>query len=167
MRVARQAKSKATTRGARERNGNRNQSGKALEFPSATQTSNRSPVRTQERRTFARARMALSLAVRRVAGQPCSQPPALRTIDISSSGASFLYPQRIEPGTPLHLEVTLIEERRRHRAVRMCSDAHVVRAEAAGKSDWHTLAVVFDEIGYERDEHLLARPEMPAALPRS
>ena len=37
--------------------------------------------------------------------------------------------------------VTLIEERLRHRAVRMCTDAHVVRAEAAEKSDWHTLAI--------------------------
>jgi hypothetical protein len=111
--------------------------------------------------------MALSLSVRRVAGQPSSQPLALRTINISSGGASFLYPQRIEPGTPLRVEVTLIEERLRHRAVRMCTDACVVRAEAAGKPDWHTLAVVFDEIAYERDEHLLARSELPAALPRS
>jgi hypothetical protein len=126
--------------------------------------SERAPIRTQERRTFARARMALSLSVRRVAGQLSSQPLALRTIDISSSGASFLYPQRVEPGTPLRIEVTLIEERLRHRAVRMCANAHVVRAGAAGRPDWHTLAVVFDEIGYERDEHLLARSELPAAL---
>jgi hypothetical protein len=111
--------------------------------------------------------MTLSLAVRRVAGQPSSQTLALRTIDISSSGASFLYPHRIEPGTPLRIEVTLIEERLRHRAVRMCTDAHVVRAEAAEKSDWHTLAVVFDEIGYERDEHLLARSASPGAHPAS
>jgi hypothetical protein len=107
--------------------------------------------------------MALALSVRRVAGQPSSESLTLRTIDISSSGALFLYPQRIEPGTPLRIEVTLIEERLRHRAVRMCTDAHVVRAQTNGKPGWYALAVAFDEIGYERDEHLLRRSEPRAA----
>jgi c-di-GMP-binding flagellar brake protein YcgR len=161
MRVARQAKSRTATIAIQERDRN------ASAFDGAARLSKRSPVRTQERRAYARARMALALSVLRVAGQPSSQPPALRTIDISSSGALFLYPQRIEPGTPLRIEVTLIEERLRHRAVRMRTDAHVVRAQTNGKPGWHALAVAFDEIGYLRDEHLLAPSKVPAALPHS
>jgi hypothetical protein len=100
--------------------------------------------------------MALSLFVRRIAGQPSDRPVPLHTVDISPSGASFLYPHRIDPGTPLLLEVALLDQRRRHRAVRMSTDAHVVRAEAASKRGWHALAVAFDDIRYERGEHSLA-----------
>jgi len=161
MRVARQAKSRTTTRAFQQRDRSE------PAFDGAARLSKRSPVRTQERRAYARARMALSLSVLRVAGQPSSQPLALRTIDISSSGALFLYPQRIEPGTPLRIEVTLIEEHLRHRAVRMRTDAHVVRTQTNGKPGWHALAVAFDEIGYVRDEHLLAPSKVPPALPHS
>jgi PilZ domain-containing protein len=160
MRVARQAKSRTATRGIPERERN----GHEPPFPGAAHVPKRVPVRSRERRAYPRAQMALSLSVRRVAGQPCPDPLALRTIDISSSGALFPYPEWIEPGTPLRIEVTLIEERLRHRAVRMCSDAHVVRAQANGKPGWHALAVAFDEIGYVRDEPLPARSELTAAL---
>jgi c-di-GMP-binding flagellar brake protein YcgR len=164
MRVARQAKSRTATRGAqeRDRNGNGNESA----FHGATRVSNRAQARTRERRAYERAQMALALSVRRIAGQPSSEALSLRTIDISSSGALFLYPERIEPGTPLRIEVTLIEERLRHRAVRMCTDAHVVRAQSNGKPGWHALAVAFDEIGYVRDEHLPPCAEL-SALPHS
>src|SRR5579871_2431845 len=92
--------------------------------------------RNHERRAYVRARLTLPVWVCRIAGQASPAPPPLRIHDISSSGAFFLYPEKIDPGTPLSLEVSLIEERRRHRAVRMCVDAHVVRAEAAEKSGW-------------------------------
>lgn len=160
MRVARQAKSRTTTEIQEQ---DRNE----LALLGAPRMSKNKLARSRERRAYARAQMSLSLSVLRVAGQPSSEPLALRTIDISSSGALFLYPQRIEPGTPLRIEVTLIEERLRHRAVRMRTDAHVVRAQANGKPGWHALAVAFDEIGYVRDEHVRARSELAEALPRS
>lgn len=151
MRVARQAKSRTATRSIQERDRNE------PAFHGGVRVSKRAQARARERRAYTRAQMALSLCVRRVAGQRCAQPLALRTIDISSSGALFPYPQWIEPGTPLRIEVTLIEESLRHRAVHMCTDAHVVRTEANGKPGWHALAVAFDEIGYVRDEDLSAR----------
>ena len=165
MRVARQAKSRTATRGVQERD--RKGNGNEPAFHGAVRVSERAPVRNRERRAYARAQVALALSVRRVAGQRSSETPALSTIDISSSGALFLYPERIEPGTPLRIEVTLIEERLRHRSVRMCTDAHVVRAQANCKPGWHALAVAFDEIGYVREEHLPSRAELPAALPHS
>ena len=165
MRVARQARSRTATRDIqeRERNGNGNEPA----FQSAARESKRAQVRTRERRAYARAQVALALSVRRVAGQLSSETPVLSTIDISSSGALFLYPERIEPGTPLRVEVTLIEERLRHRSVRMCTDAHVVRAQANGKPGWYALAIAFDEIGYVRDEDLPARPDLLADLAHS
>ncbi len=143
MRVARQSKSKTT-------------------LASESQIA-----RVLERRAYVRARLPLTLCVARVAGQASSEPPVLRLRDISSSGAFFLYPEKIEPGTPLALEVSLIRERRRHRAVRMCVDAHVVRAEAAGKAGWHGLAVAFDDIRYVRNEDLIGRSSRPTDLPVS
>ena len=160
MRVARKAKSRNSLRIQEPDQGE-------LAVPGAARWSSRPSLRTQERRAYARARMALSLSVCRVAGQPSSQPVALSTVDISPSGAFFLYPQRIDPGTPLLIEVAFLEQRRRHRAVRMRTDAHVVRAEAAGKPGWHGLAVAFDEISYVRDEHLLAGSGLAVAPPRS
>ena len=126
----------------------------AQQVKSRTAAKIEAPVgRVHERRAYVRARLALPLCVCRIAGQASSATPMLRVHDISSSGAFFMYPDRIEPGTPLVLEVSLIEERPRHRAVRMCVDAHVVRAEAAGKPGWHGLAVAFDDIRYVRNGH--------------
>jgi hypothetical protein len=119
--------------------------------------------RAHERRAYVRARLPLPLWVCRIAGQAGSVPPMLRVHDISSSGAFFLCPEKIDPGTPLSLEVSLVGERRRHRAVRMCVDAHVVRTEAAEKDGWHGLAVAFDDIRYVRNRHL----SEPLAHPRA
>jgi len=113
--------------------------------------------RVLERRAYVRARLKLPLCVSRIAGQ-ATEAPTLHVHDISSSGAYFIYPDRIEPGTPMTLEVSLIEERRRHRAVRMCVDAHVVRTKDAGKPGWHGLAVAFDEIRFVRNGHVLEPP---------
>jgi len=120
--------------------------------------------RLRERRAYVRARLALPLCVSRVAGQTSCATPVLRVHDISSSGAFFMYPHRIDPGTPLALEVSLLEERPRHRAVRMCVDAHVVRAEAAGEPGWHGLAVAFDDIRYVRNGHYVKPPALATAL---
>jgi len=161
MRVARQAKARTTSTQT-------SQEQVPVERPSVPPGLTRLPGhaarRTSERREYARARLALSLSVSRIAGQAIARRAILRTKDISSSGAFFLYPRRIAPGTPLALEVSLLDGRPRHRAVRMCTEAHVVRAKAVGKPGWYGLAVAFDDIRYHRDESLLGRSKLQASL---
>ena len=105
----------------------------------------------RERRAYARARLSLPLNVRRVAGQLGKQDH-LRTEDISSNGVFFLYPQHIDPGTPIELEVVLVDRALGRGSVRMRTMAHVVRAEPSENAGWHGLAATFDDISFLRDE---------------
>lgn len=109
--------------------------------------------RVEERRAYARARLSLSLSVRCIAGQNSEQDP-LRTEDISSNGVFFLSPQRIDPGTPIELEVLLVDRALGRGSVRMRTMAHVVRAETSHATGWHGLAATFDDISFTRDESL-------------
>jgi hypothetical protein len=109
--------------------------------------------RAQERRAYARARLSLPLSVQRIAGQRCKRDP-LRTADISSNGVFFLYPQRIEPGTPIELEVLLVDRALGRGSVRMRTVAHIVRAETSENAGWHGLAATFDDISFTRDESI-------------
>jgi hypothetical protein len=108
--------------------------------------------RARERRRYARARLALPIVLHRVAGQRGSSRRTLRTRDISSSGVFFLSPQEIDPGTPIELEVLLVNRPMGRGAVCMCAEAHVVRAEPAEEDGWFGLAVTFDDISYRRDD---------------
>jgi PilZ domain len=108
----------------------------------------------EERRGYARAKLSLPLRLMRVAGQRELKQQALRTTDISSSGVLFLCPQRIEPGTPIDIEVCLVSRPSGQGTVRMMTEAHIVRAEPASKPGWHALAASFDDITFERDEPL-------------
>jgi hypothetical protein len=81
----------------------------------------------------------------------------LRTTNISSSGVLFLSPLWIEPGTPVEIEVCLVDRPFGRGSVRMVTEAHVVRAEMAARPGWHALAVNFDDITFERDEPLPSR----------
>src|ERR1700676_4086413 len=62
-----------------------------------------------ERRAYARAKLSLPLRVKRIAGQREHSTQSLRTANISSSGVLFLFPQHIEPGTPVEIEVCLVD----------------------------------------------------------
>jgi hypothetical protein len=161
MRVARRAKSRPTSKSENQ---------DARENHSPQTADGRTPLRAfrrlSERRAFIRVRLALPVCVRRVAGQPSAEAEPLRLRDISSSGAFFSYPRRIEPSTPVALEVSLFGERPSRRAVRMCVDAHVVRAEPSGTPGWHGLAVAFDDIRYVRNA-LFATPAQLTTLPSS
>ena len=108
----------------------------------------------KERRGYARAKLSLPLRLQRVAGQRELKQQALRTTDISSSGVLFLCPQRIEPGTPIEIEVCLVSRPSGQGTVRMMTEAHIVRAEPASKPGWHALAASFDDITFQRDEPL-------------
>ena len=114
-----------------------------------------------ERRAYTRARLSLPLRLKRIAGQRMHQDQTLRTANISSSGILFLCPQRIEPGTPVEIEVLLVDRPFGRGTVRMMTEAHVVRAEPSSRHGWHALAVTFDDITFQRDEPLPSRFEKP------
>ncbi len=111
----------------------------------------------EERRAYARAKLSLPLRVKRIAGQREQKGELLRTANISSSGVLFLYPQRIEPGTPVEIEVCLVDRPFGRGTVRMKTEAHIVRAEAASRPGWHMLAATFDDITFQREEPLPSR----------
>jgi hypothetical protein len=105
----------------------------------------------EERRAYTRAKLSLPLLVKRIAGQREQKQQVLRTTNISSSGVLFLCPHRIEPGTPIELEVCLVDRPLGRGTVKMQTQAHVVRAEPASRAGWHALAASFDEITFQRD----------------
>ena len=113
--------------------------------------------RPDERRAYARATLSLPLRVKRIAGQRERSAEALRTANISSSGVLFLFPQRIEPGTPVEIEVCLVDQPFGRGTVRMKTEAHIVRAEPSTRAGWHSLAATFDDITFQREEPLPSR----------
>jgi hypothetical protein len=113
----------------------------------------------EERRAYARAKLSLPLRVKRIAGQREPKQQSLCTTNISSSGVLFLCPQRIEPGTPIEIEVCLVDRPLGRGTVRMMTEAHIVRAELSSKPGWHALAASFDDITFQRDEPLPPRFE--------
>jgi hypothetical protein len=108
--------------------------------------------RASERRAYVRASLALPLSVCSVAGRREASLAALKTQDISSSGIFFLCPRRIEPGTPIEMEVTLVDKPAGRGTVRMRTQACVVRVESVATPGWHGLAAAFDDITFIRDE---------------
>ena len=110
-----------------------------------------------ERRVYTRAQLSLPLRLKRIAGQRELKHQSLRTTNISSSGALFLCPRLIEPGTPIVIEVCLVNRPFGRGTVKMMTEAHVVRAEPAPRRGWHALAVSFDDITFLRDEPLPSR----------
>ena len=113
----------------------------------------------EERRAYARAKLSLPLRLKRVAGQREERQQSLRTTNISSSGVFFLCWQQIEPGTPIEIEVCLINRPLGQGTVRMMTEAHIVRTEPSSKPGWHALAASFDDVTFQRDEPLPSRFE--------
>jgi hypothetical protein len=113
----------------------------------------------EERRAYTRAKLSLPLRLMRIAGQREHDDVPLRTTNISSSGVLFLCPRRIDPGTPIEIEVYLVDRPLGRGTVRMKTEAHVVRAEPASRHGWHALAASFDDITFQRDESLPLRFE--------
>jgi hypothetical protein len=111
----------------------------------------------EERRAYARAKLSLPLRVKRIAGQRESTRETLRTTNISSSGVLFLCPHRIEPGTPVEIEVCLVDRPFGRGTLRMRTEAHIVRAESSPRPGWHFLAATFDDITFQREEPLPSR----------
>lgn len=99
-----------------------------------------------------RANLSLALRLNRVAGQRRARPRALKTSNISSSGVYFLCPLYIEPGTPLELEVSLVNRPLGQGNVKMTTDARVVRIDSVSRAGWHAVAACFDDIRFQREE---------------
>jgi hypothetical protein len=117
--------------------------------------------RAQERRRYIRVRLKIPLRVQRVAGQREIEERSLHTQDISSIGVYFLSPRLIEPGTPIELELLVVDHPFTHGTVRMRTEAHVVRADNTEQPGWHGLAAAFDDIRFLRDEDLPPRFQNP------
>ncbi len=105
-----------------------------------------------ERRVYARAKMRLNLRLTRIAGQRPERHMHLHTQNISSSGVYFLCPLPLEPGTPIRLEVALVERLYRRGSVRMITEAHIVRVDSVPISGMHGVAATFDDITFHRDD---------------
>ena len=111
----------------------------------------------EERRAYTRAKLSLALLVKRISGQREIKYQSLRTTNISSSGVLFLCPRLIQPGTPVSIEVCLVDRPFGRGTVKMTTEAHVVRAEPALRPGWHSLAATFDDITFHREEPLPSR----------
>jgi len=105
-----------------------------------------------ERRSYMRAKLSLALRVKRIAGERMGDYTDLRTTNISSSGVLFLCPLRIEPRTPLEIEVCVLDRPFGRGSVRMVTEAHVVRSDASSQPGWFSVAASFDDITFQRDE---------------
>jgi hypothetical protein len=97
------------------------------------------------------------MRLKRIAGQRERMRETLRTTNISSSGVLFMCPTRIEPGTPIAIEVCLVDRPFGRGTVKMTTEAHIVRAEPASRPGWHVLAATFDDITFHREEPLPSR----------
>lgn len=104
------------------------------------------------RRVYPRLPLQFPVRMKRVAGQAAESSEPLVTQNISSTGMYLLVPFRVEPETPVELEIGLTDRPRGRERVRMHTSAHVVRIDPAVKPGWHGLAVTFDEITFERDD---------------
>jgi hypothetical protein len=114
-----------------------------------------------ERRDYPRADLSLPLRVRRVAGQREPTDTVLATVNVSSSGVYFLSPQAIEPGTPIEVEINLVERPSGRGTVHMITQAEVVRLEAAEVEGFYGLGVAFDDITFHRDDAVPMRYQKP------
>jgi len=106
----------------------------------------------ENRRNYPRLPLQFPLRIRRVAGQPSQVADPLVTLNISSTGAYFLSPIRVDSETPVELEIGLADPPRGRDRVRMRAQARVVRVDSTQKPGWHGVAVSFDEIAFDRDE---------------
>src|SRR5215470_12198131 len=105
-----------------------------------------------ERRRYPRARLSLPLRLIRVGSTPEPVPVTLVTRNISSSGVYFLAPRDIPAGTPIELEVGLVDRPMGCGRVQLCTAARIVRTEETDMPGWHGYAATFDDFAIEHDD---------------
>lgn len=110
-----------------------------------------------EQRQYPRAILKLPLRLRAVGGVPEEYPITLVTRDVSSTGVYFLCPKQLAVGTPIELEIVLVSRPLGRGNVVLATMAHVCRSEAAAMPGWHGVAASFDDVQFDRDDHLPSR----------
>lgn len=115
---------------------------------------------SSERRRCPRAGLNLPLRLTCVAGQAEPVAVTLVTRNISATGVYFLAPRRMDPETPIELEVALVERPLGQGSVRMATAAHIVRTEETCTPGWRGYAASFDDISFLRDEIVPERNEL-------
>jgi len=110
-----------------------------------------------EQRQYPRATLKLPLRLRAVRGVPEEYPITLVTRDISSTGVYFLCPKELAVATPIELEIVLVSKPLGRGNVVMATSAHVCRVEPAAMPGWHGIAASFDDVQFDRDDHLPSR----------
>jgi hypothetical protein len=111
----------------------------------------------REQRQYPRAALKLPLRLHSVGGVDETEPVRLVTRDISSTGVYFLCPREIPVGSPIELEVLLVERPLGRGNVVMATLAHVQRVEPAATPGWHGIAASFDDVEFDRDDVVPSR----------
>jgi len=110
-----------------------------------------------EQRQYPRATLKLPLRLRGVCGVPEEYPITLVTRDISSTGVYFLCPKQLCVGNGIELEIVLVSKPLGMGNVVMATRAHVCRVETAATPGWCGVAASFDDVEFDRDDHLPSR----------
>jgi hypothetical protein len=88
---------------------------------------------------------------------PEEYPITLVTRDISSTGVYFLCPKQLAVGNAIELEIVLVSKPLGRGNVVMATHAHVCRVEAVATPGWYGVAASFDDVQFDRDDHLPSR----------
>ena len=110
-----------------------------------------------EQREYPRATLKLPLRLRSVNGVVEEFPVTLVTRDISSTGVYFLSPKQLEAGSFLELEIVLVSRPMGHGNVVLTTRAHVLRYEPSAVPGWFGIAASFDDVQFDRDDHMPSR----------
>ena len=110
-----------------------------------------------EHREYPRATLNLPLRLRAAGGVPEESPITLVTRDISSTGVYFLCPRQLVAGASIELEIILVSKPLGLGNVVVATMAHVRRAETAAMPGWYGIAAAFDDVQFDRDDHIPSR----------
>src|ERR1700687_4982577 len=110
-----------------------------------------------EHREYPRAALNLPLRLRAAGGVPEESPITLVTRDVSSTGVYFLCPRRLAVGASIELEIVLVSKPLGLGNVVAATMAHVCRAETAAMPCWYGIAAAFDDVQFDRDDHIPSR----------
>jgi hypothetical protein len=110
-----------------------------------------------EHREYPRATLRLPLRLRSVNNVPEEFPITLVTRDISSSGVFFLCPKKLAIGTLIELEIVLVSRPMGRGNVVVATTARVRRLEPAATPGWYGVAVLLDDMSFDRDDRVPSR----------
>jgi hypothetical protein len=110
-----------------------------------------------EHREYPRATLQLPLRLRSVDSVAEKFPITLVTRDISSTGVYFLCPKQVAVGTSVELEIVLVSRPMGLGNVVVATMARVKRLEPAAMPGWYGVAASFEDVQFDRDDHVPAR----------